>query len=166
LNCLFLLCFPHVFFLISSIKQVVPEPQAFSSFRERLYYLQVTLLFLRMIICFSGQFSDCFMGAIVWLQRTENERVCFGRSGIHGWGLFARRNIQEGEMVWMSRSSIITMQIRTKFNYHLLYVFWALHVHPLSVAIVSTILILSRFLNIVANKWDAALQIWGRHAID
>jgi len=27
------------------------------------------------------------------------ERVCFGRSGIHGWGLFARRNIQEGEMV-------------------------------------------------------------------
>ena len=27
------------------------------------------------------------------------DRVCFGRSGIHGWGLFARRNIQEGEMV-------------------------------------------------------------------
>ncbi|CAM8944836.1 unnamed protein product [Rhodiola kirilowii] len=47
------------------------EPEAFSSFRERLYYL----------------------------QRTENERVCFGRSGIHGWGLFARRTIQEGEMV-------------------------------------------------------------------
>ncbi|XP_027339578.1 histone-lysine N-methyltransferase ATX5 isoform X2 [Abrus precatorius] len=51
--------------------RVVQEPQAFSSFRERLYHL----------------------------QRTENERVCFGRSGIHGWGLFARRNIQEGEMV-------------------------------------------------------------------
>ncbi|KOM41393.1 hypothetical protein LR48_Vigan04g159100 [Vigna angularis] len=50
--------------------RVVLEPQAFSSFRDRLYYL----------------------------QRTENERVCFGRSGIHGWGLFARRNIQEGEM--------------------------------------------------------------------
>ncbi|CAK7324163.1 unnamed protein product [Dovyalis caffra] len=32
-------------------------------------------------------------------RRTENDRVCFGRSGIHGWGLFARRNIQEGEMV-------------------------------------------------------------------
>ncbi|OAY69147.1 Histone-lysine N-methyltransferase ATX4 [Ananas comosus] len=30
---------------------------------------------------------------------TEQSRVCFGRSGIHGWGLFARRNIQEGEMV-------------------------------------------------------------------
>ncbi|XP_052209582.1 histone-lysine N-methyltransferase ATX4-like isoform X2 [Diospyros lotus] len=33
------------------------------------------------------------------LQRTENDRVCFGRSGIHGWGLFAHRRIQEGEMV-------------------------------------------------------------------
>ncbi|KAM7476525.1 hypothetical protein LguiB_023768 [Lonicera macranthoides] len=33
------------------------------------------------------------------LQRMENNRVCFGKSGIHGWGLFARRSIQEGEMV-------------------------------------------------------------------
>ncbi|GAB2217455.1 hypothetical protein Droror1_Dr00000647 [Drosera rotundifolia] len=33
------------------------------------------------------------------LQRTELQRVCFGKSGIHGWGLFARRSIQEGEMV-------------------------------------------------------------------
>ncbi|KAF9669069.1 hypothetical protein SADUNF_Sadunf14G0069400 [Salix dunnii] len=33
------------------------------------------------------------------LQKTENHRVCFGKSGIHGWGLFARRNLQEGEMV-------------------------------------------------------------------
>ncbi|CAK7348720.1 unnamed protein product [Dovyalis caffra] len=32
-------------------------------------------------------------------KKTENHRVCFGKSGIHGWGLFARRNIQEGEMV-------------------------------------------------------------------
>ncbi|XP_020577294.1 histone-lysine N-methyltransferase ATX4-like [Phalaenopsis equestris] len=47
------------------------DPNSFSSFRERLYYL----------------------------QSTENSRVCFGRSGIHGWGLLARRNIQEGEMV-------------------------------------------------------------------
>ncbi|XP_022141146.1 histone-lysine N-methyltransferase ATX4 [Momordica charantia] len=53
-----------------SIK-MVEEPKVFSSFRDRLYHL----------------------------QRTENDRVCFGRSGIHGWGLFARRNIQEGEMV-------------------------------------------------------------------
>lgn len=49
----------------------IDEPQMFSTFRERLHFL----------------------------QRTENDRVCFGRSGIHGWGLFARRNIQEGEMV-------------------------------------------------------------------
>lgn len=47
------------------------DHKSFSSFRERLYHL----------------------------QRTENDRVCFGRSGIHGWGLFARRDIQEGEMV-------------------------------------------------------------------
>lgn len=33
------------------------------------------------------------------LQRTESLRVCFGKSGIHGWGLFARRRIQEGELV-------------------------------------------------------------------
>ncbi|CAB4271594.1 unnamed protein product [Prunus armeniaca] len=51
--------------------RIVEEPPTFSSFRERLYHL----------------------------QRTEHDRVCFGRSGIHGWGLFARRDIQEGEMV-------------------------------------------------------------------
>ncbi|XP_058006757.1 histone-lysine N-methyltransferase ATX5-like [Hevea brasiliensis] len=51
--------------------RVVEEPKSFCSFKERLYHL----------------------------QRTENDRVCFGRSGIHGWGLFAWRNIQEGEMV-------------------------------------------------------------------
>ncbi|XP_073136660.1 histone-lysine N-methyltransferase ATX3-like [Henckelia pumila] len=33
------------------------------------------------------------------LKKTENYRVCFGKSRIHGWGLFARQNIQEGEMV-------------------------------------------------------------------
>ncbi|KAL5989345.1 hypothetical protein ACLOJK_010235 [Asimina triloba] len=32
-------------------------------------------------------------------KRTEQKRVCVGRSGIHGWGLFARRSIQEGDMV-------------------------------------------------------------------
>ncbi|CAK8570163.1 unnamed protein product [Lathyrus sativus] len=51
--------------------KVVDESRTFSSFKERLHHL----------------------------QKTENERVCFGRSGIHGWGLFARRVIQEGEMV-------------------------------------------------------------------
>uniref|UniRef100_A0A7N0U356 Uncharacterized protein n=1 Tax=Kalanchoe fedtschenkoi TaxID=63787 RepID=A0A7N0U356_KALFE len=59
------------------------EPEAFSSFRERLYYL----------------------------QRTENERVCFGRSGIHGWGLFARRTIQEGEMVLEYRGEQVRRSI-------------------------------------------------------
>uniref|UniRef100_A0A5B7CF24 Putative histone-lysine N-methyltransferase ATX4-like isoform X2 n=1 Tax=Davidia involucrata TaxID=16924 RepID=A0A5B7CF24_DAVIN len=49
----------------------VEDLKIFSMFKERLYHL----------------------------QRTENHRVCFGKSGIHGWGLFARRSIQEGEMV-------------------------------------------------------------------
>ncbi|KAG8055997.1 hypothetical protein GUJ93_ZPchr0001g29846 [Zizania palustris] len=47
------------------------DPESFSTFKERLSYL----------------------------QKTEHSRVCFGRSGIHRWGLFARRGIQEGEMV-------------------------------------------------------------------
>ncbi|KAL6541515.1 hypothetical protein OROGR_011001 [Orobanche gracilis] len=33
------------------------------------------------------------------LQKTEKDKVCFGISEIHGWGLFALRNILEGEMV-------------------------------------------------------------------
>ncbi|OEL28402.1 Histone-lysine N-methyltransferase ATX4 [Dichanthelium oligosanthes] len=47
------------------------DPESFSTFKERLRYL----------------------------QKTEHSRVCFGRSGIHRWGLFARRDIQEGDMV-------------------------------------------------------------------
>ncbi|KAG6715303.1 histone-lysine N-methyltransferase ATX4-like isoform X2 [Carya illinoinensis] len=63
--------------------RVLEEPKAFSSFRERLYHL----------------------------QRTENDRVCCGRSGIHGWGLFARRNIQEGEMVLEYRGEQVRRSI-------------------------------------------------------
>uniref|UniRef100_A0A1D1ZA96 Histone-lysine N-methyltransferase ATX4 n=1 Tax=Anthurium amnicola TaxID=1678845 RepID=A0A1D1ZA96_9ARAE len=51
--------------------KVEMDSRSFSTFRERLHNLQAT----------------------------EKSRVCFGRSGIHGWGLFARRDIQEGEMV-------------------------------------------------------------------
>ncbi|KAF5180617.1 Histone-lysine n-methyltransferase atx4 [Thalictrum thalictroides] len=63
----------HSFDKIERLKASKEErdPQSFATTRERLYHL----------------------------QRTENDRVCFGRSGIHGWGLFARRDIQEGEMV-------------------------------------------------------------------
>ncbi|KAL8537940.1 hypothetical protein ACS0TY_000040 [Phlomoides rotata] len=49
----------------------VEKSRTFSTFRERLQHL----------------------------QKTEKDKVCFGRSEIHGWGLFARRNILEGEMV-------------------------------------------------------------------
>ncbi|KAF5451749.1 hypothetical protein F2P56_026826 [Juglans regia] len=47
------------------------NPKIFTSLRERLHHL----------------------------QRTEIHRVCFGKSGIHGWGLFARTDIEGGEMV-------------------------------------------------------------------
>ncbi|KAF8412117.1 hypothetical protein HHK36_000073 [Tetracentron sinense] len=65
--------FHHALVVIESLNTFREEedPKTFSTSRERLYHL----------------------------QRTENDRVCFGRSGIHGWGLFARRNIQEGVMV-------------------------------------------------------------------
>ncbi|KAG5050365.1 hypothetical protein JHK85_011468 [Glycine max] len=73
----------RIFQRTNHTKKVVHEPQAFSSFRERLYHL----------------------------QRTENERVCFGRSGIHEWGLFARRNIQEGDMVLEYRGEQVRRSI-------------------------------------------------------
>ncbi|XXG89994.1 hypothetical protein AAC387_Pa12g1868 [Persea americana] len=46
-----------------------------------------------------GRVFTTFRERLRYLQLTEQRRVCLGRSGIHGWGLFARRNIQEGEMV-------------------------------------------------------------------
>ncbi|CAO2838637.1 unnamed protein product [Amaranthus hypochondriacus] len=61
----------------------VEKPKMFSTFRERLYHL----------------------------QRTENDRVCLGRSGIHRWGLFARRDIQEGEMVLEYRGEQVRRSI-------------------------------------------------------
>lgn len=45
------------------------------------------------------------------LQRTEKSRVCCGRSGIHGWGLFARRPILEGEMVVEYRGELVRRSI-------------------------------------------------------
>ncbi|XP_028112644.1 histone-lysine N-methyltransferase ATX4-like isoform X4 [Camellia sinensis] len=61
----------------------IDEPRSFSTFRERLHHL----------------------------QKTENDRVCFGKSGIHGWGLFARRNIQEGDMVLEYRGEQVRRSI-------------------------------------------------------
>ncbi|KAH7293041.1 hypothetical protein KP509_28G009100 [Ceratopteris richardii] len=33
------------------------------------------------------------------LKKTQNSRICFGKSAIHKWGLFARQDIQEGDWV-------------------------------------------------------------------
>ncbi|XP_044502534.1 histone-lysine N-methyltransferase ATX3-like [Mangifera indica] len=67
---------------LSAFEQI-SECKNFTSFRERLYHL----------------------------QRTETHRVCFGKSGIHGWGLFARRNMQEGEMVVEYRGEQVTQSV-------------------------------------------------------
>lgn len=96
------------FFLF--FKQEVEEPKNFSTFRERLYHLQVNFHhFCSAIILLSTSWIDDFFFFFVCihtrLQRTENDRVCFGRSGIHGWGLFARQAIQEGDMVHTLKSS-------------------------------------------------------------
>lgn len=53
-------------------------------------------------MCFGHQLElkIVTLSMLVYLiQKTEKDKVCFGRSEIHGWGLFARRNILEGEMV-------------------------------------------------------------------
>ncbi|WJX85718.1 RING-type E3 ubiquitin transferase [Trifolium repens] len=46
----------------------------------------------------AGVFSS-FKERLHHLQKTENCRVCLGKSAIQGWGLFARRDLQEGDMV-------------------------------------------------------------------
>ncbi|CAN1157181.1 Histone-lysine N-methyltransferase ATX3 [Linum perenne] len=48
-----------------------------------------------------------FKERLCYLQKTEKTRICFGKSGIHGWGIFARRNLQEGEMVVEYRGEIV-----------------------------------------------------------
>uniref|UniRef100_A0A7N1A0G4 Uncharacterized protein n=2 Tax=Kalanchoe fedtschenkoi TaxID=63787 RepID=A0A7N1A0G4_KALFE len=53
-----------------------------------------------------GTFSS-FKERLNHLQRTEKCRIGFGKSGIHGWGLFARQEIQEGEMVFEYRGELL-----------------------------------------------------------
>ncbi|KAL3622237.1 hypothetical protein CASFOL_033648 [Castilleja foliolosa] len=45
------------------------------------------------------------------LKKTENYRVCFGKSRIHGWGLFAKQNIQEGQMIMEYRGEQVRRSI-------------------------------------------------------
>ncbi|KAM7508572.1 hypothetical protein LguiA_019025 [Lonicera macranthoides] len=52
------------------------------------------------------------------LQRVENLRVCFGKSGIHGWGLFARRDIHEGEMVLEYRGEQVRRSVADTREVH------------------------------------------------
>jgi hypothetical protein len=74
------------------------DPESFSTFKERLRYLQVSIY---LSLAFPCTLYICSLDLINFFlfQKTEHSRVCFGHSGIHRWGLFARRDIQEGEMV-------------------------------------------------------------------
>ncbi|XXG82355.1 hypothetical protein AAC387_Pa10g0326 [Persea americana] len=54
---------------------------------------------------------NTFRERLHFLQLTERKRVCPGRSGIHGWGLFARRSISEGEMVLEYRGEQIRRSV-------------------------------------------------------
>jgi hypothetical protein len=97
------------FYILSVVfLQEVEDPKIFTSFKERLHHLQVLFFFFfhmllptlyKILISLLFFWSNIFINIYLWFQRTENRRVSFGKSGIHGWGLFARRNIQEGEMV-------------------------------------------------------------------
>ncbi|KAJ8491889.1 hypothetical protein OPV22_013610 [Ensete ventricosum] len=75
---------PDTVLIIHTPQGEEKDLELFSTFRERLYPL----------------------------QSTEKSRVCFGRSGIHGWGLFARRNIQEEEMVSLSFIEILNTRLK------------------------------------------------------
>ncbi|XP_062184817.1 histone-lysine N-methyltransferase ATX4-like [Phragmites australis] len=53
------------------------------------------------------QLFSTFKERLCYLQKTENKRVSCGLSGIHGWGLFAARKIQEGQMVYHVKSNFL-----------------------------------------------------------
>ncbi|KAL2536338.1 Histone-lysine N-methyltransferase ATX4 [Forsythia ovata] len=58
-----------------------------------------------------GKGFSTFRERLSHLQRIEKYRVCFGKSRIHGWGLFARQKIQEGEMVLEYRGEQVRRSI-------------------------------------------------------
>ncbi|CAI0440422.1 unnamed protein product [Linum tenue] len=55
----------------------------------------------------NSRIFESFKERLCHLQKTEKYRICFGKSGIHGWGLFARINIREGEMVVEYRGELV-----------------------------------------------------------
>ncbi|MCO5561749.1 hypothetical protein L7F22_015372 [Adiantum nelumboides] len=48
---------------------------------------------------------------LVNLEQTQSSRICFGKSAIHKWGLFARHDIQEGEMVVEYKGEIVRRSV-------------------------------------------------------
>lgn len=93
--------------------QEVQDLSSFSTFKEKLECLKVySLPTSHKNMDLYDVLIDMFL-----IQRTEYLRVCFGKSGIHGWGLFARRKIQEEEMVlastllWFYHLGMVIMKV-------------------------------------------------------
>ncbi|KAH7315192.1 hypothetical protein KP509_21G038700 [Ceratopteris richardii] len=48
---------------------------------------------------------------LINLDKTQGSRICIGKSAIHDWGLFARRDIEQGEMVVEYRGEIVRRSV-------------------------------------------------------
>lgn len=113
--------------LFFPFNQEIEEPKTFSTFRERLHHLQAKFYSIRFNTYYFMNTLSLYLCVHSLLQKTEKDRVCFGRSGIHGWGLFARRNIVEGEMVCPSKHNT---SWNTCSSFHsCLTVFWGWKTH-------------------------------------
>lgn len=41
-------------------------------------------------------------------------KICFGHSGIQGYGLFARKDIKKGEIVFIAKGKMVKLDVKTK----------------------------------------------------
>jgi hypothetical protein len=52
------------------------------------------------------------------VQATEKSRLSFGKSGIHGWGLIARKTILEGDYVVDYRGTLVRPSVANLREQH------------------------------------------------
>lgn len=52
------------------------------------------------------------------MQATEKSRLSFGKSGIHGWGLIARKTILEGDYVVDYRGTLVRPSVANLREQH------------------------------------------------
>ena len=94
----FFICYScHAFILVNDLQENFSFKEM-PSLEEKLRYVQVCYVETNVIsIVACNTVLDSWVNSSK--QVRENTIVCFGRSGIHGWGLFTRRSVQAGEMV-------------------------------------------------------------------